>query len=76
MEQDTVNNLAYRWLTGDIAVDHSTMGYSLIRFRKEIVALFRITKRFAKERLRRVRKSDRSAGTTSARTLRSLPTGM
>ena len=40
MEQDTVNNLAYRWLTGDMAVDHSTMGYFLVRFRKEIVELF------------------------------------
>ena len=26
MEQDTVNSLAYRWLTGDMPVDHSTMG--------------------------------------------------
>jgi transposase len=41
MEQDTVNNLAYRWLTGDMAVDHSTMGYFLVRFRMEIVELFR-----------------------------------
>jgi transposase len=40
MEQDTVNNLAYRWLTGDMAVDHSTMGYFLARFRAEIVELF------------------------------------
>ena len=40
MEQDTVNNLAYRWLTGDMAVDHSTMGYFLVRFRAEIVELF------------------------------------
>jgi len=41
IEQDTVNNLAYRWLTGDMAVDHSRMGYFLVRFRKEIVELFR-----------------------------------
>jgi transposase len=40
MEQDTVNNLAYRWLTGDKVVDHSTMGYFLVRFRGEIVELF------------------------------------
>jgi len=40
MEQDTVNNLAYRWLSGDMAVDHSTMGYFLVRFRTEIVELF------------------------------------
>lgn len=40
MEQDTTNNLAYRWLTGDKGVDHSTMGYFLVRFRVEIVDLF------------------------------------
>jgi transposase len=40
MEQDTANNLAYRWLTGDQVVDHSTMGYFLVRFRAEIVELF------------------------------------
>jgi len=40
MEQDTTNHLAYRWLTGDKGVDHSTMGYFLARFRGEIVELF------------------------------------
>jgi len=40
MEQDTTNHLAYRWLTGDKGVDHSTMGYFLGRFRAEIVELF------------------------------------
>jgi transposase len=40
MEQDTGNNLAYRWLTGDAVVDHSTMGYFLARFRVQIVELF------------------------------------
>jgi transposase len=35
MEQDTTNHLAYRWLTGDKGVDHSTMGYFLARFRLE-----------------------------------------
>jgi len=40
MEQDTGNNLAYRWLTGDEVVDHSTMGYFLVRYRAEIVELF------------------------------------
>jgi len=40
MEQDTTNHLAYRWLTGDKGVDHSTMGYFLARFRVEIVELF------------------------------------
>jgi transposase len=40
MEQDTTNHLAYRWLTGEEVVDHSTMGYFLARFRVEIVELF------------------------------------
>jgi transposase len=40
MEQDTTNHLAYRWLTGDKGVDHSTMGYFLARFHAEIVELF------------------------------------
>jgi len=25
MEEDTINNLAYEWLTGDMTIDHSTM---------------------------------------------------
>jgi transposase len=49
MEQDTVNNLAYRWLTGDMAVDHSTMGYFLVRFRAEIVELFEQVVEICKE---------------------------
>jgi transposase len=40
MEQDTTNHLAYRWLTGEEVVDHSTMGYFLARFRVEIAELF------------------------------------
>jgi len=40
MEEDTINNLAYKWLTGDMSVDHSTMGLFLARFAKEIVELF------------------------------------
>jgi len=49
MEQDTINNLAYRWLTGDMAVDHSTMGYFLVRFRAEIVELFEQVVRICQE---------------------------
>jgi transposase len=40
MEQDTINNLAYKWLTGDMTIDHSTMGLFLARFAGEIVKLF------------------------------------
>lgn len=40
MEEDTRNNLAYKWLTGDVVIDHSTMGYFLARFHQEIVELF------------------------------------
>jgi len=40
MEEDTINNLAYKWLTGDLSIDHSTMGLFLARFAKEIVELF------------------------------------
>jgi transposase len=40
MEQDTTNHLAYRWLTGEEVVDHSTMGYFLARFGVEILELF------------------------------------
>ena len=40
MEADTRDNLAYQWLTGAMKIDHSTMGYFLVRFCKEIVALF------------------------------------
>ena len=40
MEEDTINNLAYKWLTGDMTIDHSTMGLFLARFAKEIVELF------------------------------------
>lgn len=50
MEQDTVNNLAYRWLTGDEVVDHSTMGYFLARYRAEIVELFRQVVEICQER--------------------------
>ena len=40
MEEDTINNLAYKWLTGDMTIDHSTMGLFLARFAEEIVELF------------------------------------
>ncbi len=40
MEEDTINNLAYKWLTGDMTIDHSTMGLFLARFAGEIVELF------------------------------------
>jgi Transposase and inactivated derivatives len=40
MEKDTINNLAYKWLTGDMTIDHSTMGLFLARFAGEIVELF------------------------------------
>jgi len=40
MEEDTRNNLCYQWLTGTMTIDHSTMGYFLVRFSKEIVGLF------------------------------------
>jgi transposase len=40
IEQDTANNLAYKWLTGDMSVDHSTMGLFPARFAPPIVDLF------------------------------------
>jgi transposase len=39
MEYDTGLNLAYRWLTGDRTIDHSTMGKFLCRYRHAIVEL-------------------------------------
>lgn len=40
MESDTGLNLAYRWLTGDRTIDHSTMGKFLARYRRSILDLF------------------------------------
>jgi len=40
MQADTETNLSYKWLTGNMAIDHSTMGYFLARFCTEIVELF------------------------------------
>jgi len=40
MESDTGLNLAYRWLTGDRGIDHSTMGKFLSTHRRAIVDLF------------------------------------
>jgi transposase len=40
IEEDTINNLAYKCLTGDMTIDHSTMGLFLARFVEEIVELF------------------------------------
>ena len=39
MESDTALNLAYRWLTGDRTIDHSTIGKFLSRYRRAIVEL-------------------------------------
>jgi transposase len=40
IEEDTQNNLAYKWLTGDMVIDHSTMGLFLSRYASQIVELF------------------------------------
>jgi ABC-2 type transport system ATP-binding protein/transposase len=40
MEADTETNLVYKWLSGAVVIDHSTMGYFLARFCREIVELF------------------------------------
>jgi transposase len=40
MECDTGLNLAYRWLTGDRTIDHSTKGKFLSRYRRSILDLF------------------------------------
>ncbi len=40
MEYDTQNHLGYKWLTGDKAIDHSTIGKFLAKFSDEIVELF------------------------------------
>lgn len=40
IEEDTENNLAYKWLTGDMVIDHSTMGLFLARYASQIVELF------------------------------------
>jgi len=40
MESDTALNLAYRWLTGDRTIDHSTIGKFLSRYRRIILDLF------------------------------------
>lgn len=40
IEEDTQNNLAYKWLTGDMVIDHSTMGLFLARYATQIVELF------------------------------------
>ena len=39
MEEDTKYHLGYRWLTGDEAIDHSTMGKFLCRYKKELPEL-------------------------------------
>ena len=49
MEEDTRNNLPYQWLTGAMTIDHSTMGYFLVRFSKEIVGLFTQVVRICQE---------------------------
>jgi transposase len=40
MEIDTKDNLAYRWLTGNEAIDHSTIGKFLVQFRYYIEDIF------------------------------------
>jgi len=49
MESDTELNLAYRWLTGDRKIDHSTMGKFLSTHRRAIVELFSQTVLVCKE---------------------------
>lgn len=49
MESDTELNLAYRWLTGDRKIDHSTMGKFLSAHRQAIVGLFSQTVLVCKE---------------------------
>jgi transposase len=49
MERDTELNLAYRWLTGDRKIDHSTMGKFLSVHRNTIVELFSQTVLICKE---------------------------
>jgi transposase len=39
MEEDSRNHLGYKWLAGDEAIDHSTMGYFLSRYKEQIVEL-------------------------------------
>jgi transposase len=50
MEADTRDNLPYQWLTGAMKIDHSTMGYFLARFCKEIVGLFTQVVKICQER--------------------------
>jgi len=40
MEEDTRNHLAYRWLTGDEEIDHSTMGKFLVYYKDQIIEMF------------------------------------
>jgi transposase len=40
MEADTGQHLGYRWLTGDVGIDHSTMGKFLAKYKEEIKDLF------------------------------------
>lgn len=48
MESDTGLNLAYRWLTGNKTIDHSTLGKFLIKYRDDVVELFTQTVLIAK----------------------------
>lgn len=40
MEEDIKNNLLYRWLTGDIRIDHSTIGRFLVKNKEHISEMF------------------------------------
>jgi len=40
MQEDIENHLGYKWLTGDKAIDHSTIGKFYARYLDEIVELF------------------------------------
>ena len=40
MQEDIENHLGYKWLTGDKAIDHSTIGKFYARYIEEIIELF------------------------------------
>lgn len=40
IEEDTKNNIMYRWITGDKTIDHSTIGKFFKKFKTEIIDLF------------------------------------
>jgi transposase len=50
MQDDTTNHLGYKWLTGDRSIDHSTIGYFLVRFHLQVVELFSQVVQICKEK--------------------------